>query len=182
MDFTFQTGFAKYPCFRFYNSQSGDYFYTTSEVERDNLIQNSPSYHYEGIAFYAYKSLEMPGIKAVNRYRNCFNSLHVYCMPPESPGYNWDPEGMEFSAFNCQMTDTVPVYRFFDTQRGGHLYTTSTIERDWVLVNLPHYQYEGIVFYVYPTSTPSCPAKPGPGTRTLRSSSSGWQWPPAACP
>ena len=46
-------------------------------------------------------------------------------------------------------TTTTPVYRFFNTVRGGHLYTISRIERDYILNNLPHYSYEGIKFHVY---------------------------------
>ncbi|WP_207540770.1 hypothetical protein [Sabulicella rubraurantiaca] len=40
----------------------------------------------------------------------------------------------------------VATYRFFHTQAGGHLFTTSTVERDSVLQNLPHYRYEGATF------------------------------------
>ena len=58
-----------------------------------------------------------------------------------------------FSQF-CSLVEkgnTVPVYRFHDTQRSGYLYTISTIERDYILNNLPNYEYQGIVFYVYPS-------------------------------
>ncbi|MCW8087495.1 hypothetical protein [Sabulicella glaciei] len=40
----------------------------------------------------------------------------------------------------------VATYRFFHTQAGGHLFTTSTVERDSVQQNLPHYRYEGETF------------------------------------
>lgn len=43
----------------------------------------------------------------------------------------------------------VPVYRFFNTLRGGHLYTISAVERDYIINNLPEWNYEGIKFYVY---------------------------------
>ena len=45
--------------------------------------------------------------------------------------------------------ERVPVYRFFNTERGGHLYTISDVERDYILNNLPHYNYEGPKFYVH---------------------------------
>ncbi len=45
--------------------------------------------------------------------------------------------------------DTVPVYRFFNTARGGHLYTISEAERDYILENLPQWSLEGIKFAVY---------------------------------
>ena len=42
-----------------------------------------------------------------------------------------------------------PVFRFFNTRTGCHLYTNSQFERDNILDNLPHYTYEGVKFYVY---------------------------------
>jgi len=45
--------------------------------------------------------------------------------------------------------ETVPVYRFFNNVRGGHLYTISEAERDYIMENLPQWQYEGIKFNVY---------------------------------
>ena len=39
-----------------------------------------------------------------------------------------------------------PVYRFFNTVAGGHFFTTSTSERDFVLNNLPQYLFEGVGF------------------------------------
>lgn len=44
---------------------------------------------------------------------------------------------------------SVSVYRFFNTIRGGHLYTVSIIEKDYILDSLPEWQYEGISFKVY---------------------------------
>ena len=43
----------------------------------------------------------------------------------------------------------VPVYRFFNTLRGGHLYTISQVERDYIINNLPQWNYEGAKFKVY---------------------------------
>lgn len=43
----------------------------------------------------------------------------------------------------------VPVYRFFNTQRGGHLYTVSEVERDYIINNLPQWNYEGVKFNVW---------------------------------
>ena len=39
-----------------------------------------------------------------------------------------------------------PVYRFYNTQAGGHFFTSSQEERDFVNNNLPQYNYEGIGF------------------------------------
>ncbi len=45
----------------------------------------------------------------------------------------------------------VPVYRFFNTQKGGHLYTISEVER-YNVEQLPQWSYEGIAFSVYNSS------------------------------
>ena len=152
-DFTFQTKFEKYPCYRFYNGQVGDYLYTTSAMERDYLLNNATGYAYEGIAFYGYKSNEWPDTEYVRRYYNVETHIHVCYMYPESPDpYEcWRQEDVMFYAFPNQAPDTVPVYRFHHSERGGYLLTASTIERDYILNNLPNYEYQGIVFFVYPT-------------------------------
>lgn len=46
-------------------------------------------------------------------------------------------------------TGIVPVYRFFNTSRGGHLYTVSEAEKNYIMENLPQWNYEGIKFSVF---------------------------------
>ena len=53
---------------------------------------------------------------------------------------------------NKKETVVAPAYRFFNTHTGAHLYTISETERDYILNELPHYNYEGIKFYVYPAN------------------------------
>ena len=49
---------------------------------------------------------------------------------------------------------TTPVYRFFNTRNGAYFYTISTVERDYIMANMPHYNYEGDKFSVYAQETP----------------------------
>ncbi|MEM8831941.1 MAG: hypothetical protein AAGE96_21685 [Cyanobacteria bacterium P01_G01_bin.19] len=42
------------PVYRFFVPDSGAYFYTVSDVERDSIIANLPNYTYQGIAYYSY--------------------------------------------------------------------------------------------------------------------------------
>lgn len=42
-----------------------------------------------------------------------------------------------------------PLYRFYNTQTGGHFYTISAEERDWIINTYPQFNYEGPAFYVY---------------------------------
>lgn len=48
-----------------------------------------------------------------------------------------------------------PVYRFFNTNSGGHLYTISEHEKDHIMNNLPEWNYEGISFGVYTQQEPN---------------------------
>ena len=42
------------PVYRFFVAESGAYFYTASEVERDSIINNLSNYEFQGIAFYSF--------------------------------------------------------------------------------------------------------------------------------
>ena len=42
-----------------------------------------------------------------------------------------------------------PVYRFFNTQTGAHIYTNSENERSFIDDTLPNYNFEGIAYYAF---------------------------------
>lgn len=67
---------------------------------------------------------------------------------------DWRYEGAAYSAFGVQQASTTPLYRFWSNLYRGHFYTTSLTERDVVVANYTddEWLYEGIAFYVYPTS------------------------------
>ena len=94
------------PIYRFYNPNSGDHFYTASENEKSILANtNKSGYLIEGVAFYAY---------------------------------------------NSQITNTLPVYRFFNSANGDHFYTISEDEKKSLIDNPQWgYSYENIAFYTY---------------------------------
>lgn len=94
--------------YRFLETEAQTQFYTTSEVERDSIIENLDNYQYEGESFVGAPNSE-----------------------------------------DSDITGVVPVYRFFNTDTGVHLYTSSEIERDFVAENLTHYTAEGISYYGY---------------------------------
>ena len=62
---------------------------------------------------------------------------------------------VETSISNLEVNNplTTPVYRFFNTQAGGHFFTTSIEERDYVINNLSQYNYEGVGIYAYGAET-----------------------------
>ncbi|HEY0201507.1 MAG TPA: trypsin-like peptidase domain-containing protein, partial [Burkholderiaceae bacterium] len=46
-----------------------------------------------------------------------------------------------------------PIYRFYNATTGGHFYTISVAERDYVIATYPVFSYEGIAFYAYGSDT-----------------------------
>ncbi len=46
------------------------------------------------------------------------------------------------------------TFRFYNPRTGAHFFTTSTSERDSVLRQSPHFQYEGVAFYTSATQAP----------------------------
>jgi len=44
---------------------------------------------------------------------------------------------------------SMPVYRFYNTQKGVHFYTASESEKATVMANLAHtYTYEGVGYHI----------------------------------
>ena len=52
---------------------------------------------------------------------------------------------------NDPLINAKPVYRFFNTSTGGHLYTISLTERNFIQNNLTNYRAEGIAYHAYET-------------------------------
>lgn len=50
-----------------------------------------------------------------------------------------------------EITGAKPVYRFFNTSTGVHLYTIDQVERDSIIENLPNYNFEGVAYYGFET-------------------------------
>ncbi len=63
--------------YRFYNTQSGSYFYTSNVAERDQVIAQFQTYQYENAAFSAHTKAA-PGLVAVHRFYNRKSDSHVY--------------------------------------------------------------------------------------------------------
>lgn len=55
---------------------------------------------------------------------------------------------VEASSVTTTITSS-PVYRFYNTATGTHLYTMSTAERDSIREKLPQYSYEGVAFSAF---------------------------------
>ena len=66
-------------------------------------------------------------------------------------------EGESFASAlesNDSFTGAKPVYRFFNTSTGAHLYTMSEAERDHIDSKLTNYSFEGVAYYGYESDRP----------------------------
>ena len=148
--------------YRFLNEDTDVHLYTTSEVERDNILNNLPNYTLEGSNSVGatYVSVDdltgNPEPQRVYRFLNRDTGTHLYTLSEverdsvETNFDNYSLESESFFAYTEQYPGTIPVYRFLNTDTGGHFYTPSEVERQSVEETLPNYDSEGIAYYVFP--------------------------------
>jgi hypothetical protein len=139
------------PVYRFW---SGVFFYTINEEEKDYVMATWPDvWHYEGIAYYAYKT-QAPGTLPVYRFwdgKSFFYTIdeaeknHVIATWPDI----WHYEGIAYYVYPAQATGTLPVYRFWS---GVFFYTIDEAEKNHVIATWPDiWHYEGIAYYAFPS-------------------------------
>lgn len=145
--------------FRLLNQDTATHLYTTSERERDFILENLPNYVSEGEAYTSIDSLTgSVAPQEVHRFLNQNTGTHLYTIDPRERDFivdnldNFSLETESFSAYTEQEPGTIPVYRFLRPDTGSHFYTPSIRERDFVEDNLPNYQSEGIAYYAFPVS------------------------------
>lgn len=146
---------------RLYNPNSGEHFYTSSEVEKNDLVGRGWQYENEG-----WKAPTSGD--AVYRLYNPIAGEHHYTLSaPERDmlvGAGWNDEGTGWYSDPAQ---GVPLYRVYNPNEyaNNHHYTTSTVERDHLLGL--GWRDEGISWYgVNPgtTTNPSDPTPDNPGS------------------
>lgn len=136
---------------RFYNAQSGVHFYTPSDEEKENIMNNPDwGYQYEGVA---YQALANDGVELF-RFYNSARQYHFLTKSPEeaqaiissSVGENFDlitgagqepvpgGWGYKYEGRTYRVADdmteeySTPVYRFFQPQKSVHFYSSSLDE------------------------------------------------------
>lgn len=94
----------------------------------------------------------------VHRFFNPESGVHFYTASEVERDFaidnlaNYNHEGASFTSATetaDALTGVKPVFRFFNTLTGGHLYTMSEAERDNINNNLENYNFEGIAYYGY---------------------------------
>ena len=139
--------------FRFFDTQDGGHFFTTSTTERDTVLATRPDMKFEGVGFQAYDA-EKDGTAPVYRFFDTHDGGHFFTINPGErdtvlatrPDLKFEGIGYYKSA-TSQGNNTDSVYRFFDTHDGGHFFTSSVTERDAVLATRPDLHFEGTAFY-----------------------------------
>lgn len=141
--------------YRFLNQETGSHFYTASEIEKNNVIDNLPNYVFEGVAYEAANPIAGMNGVSVHRFLNQNTGVHLYTIDEIEKNYigenlsNYSYEGEVFTAYNSQVEDTIPIYRFYNLAIDAHFYTASDIERENVVNNLLDYSYEGVAYYAH---------------------------------
>lgn len=143
------------PVFRFYNDATGAHFYTGGADERDVIIANFPTYHYEGVAFGAAHAIT-EDTAPLWRFFNTVTKAHFWTISVEErdavienlPMYII--EGRAFDAYTTQVEGTVPVWRFYNTLSGTHFYTSGVEERAYIEEHIPTLTLEGVAYFVEP--------------------------------
>ncbi len=115
--------------YRVYNPNSGEHFYTASEVERDFLVK--AGWHNEGIGWYAPEDGD-----PVFRMYNPNSGDHHYTLEVEERDdlvkFGWNYEGIGWRSDSEQ---SVPLYRLYNPneETGNHHYTTDQNERETLI-------------------------------------------------
>ena len=63
-------------------------------------------------------------------------------------GYGWVDEGFSYS---IPSEPTTEIYRFVDSGKGKHFYTSNKNERDSIISQMPNLKYEGVAYNAYST-------------------------------
>lgn len=139
---------------RFLNIRTGSHFYTISAEEKASIEGNLPQFRYEGQAFFALTSSDVP-LSPVYRFYSIYTGTHFYTIDPEERDYvrtyYWEYfnyEGIAWFATTFAGPGWTPMHRFFNNAAGTHFYTSSEAERLRVIATAPYMEYEGIGYYV----------------------------------
>lgn len=159
---------------RFLNTLTGVHFYTVSTAEKASIERNLPQFRYEGQAFFALNSSDVP-LSPVYRFYSIYTGTHFYTIDPEERDfvrqYYWEYfnyEGISWFATTFAGPGWTPMHRFFNNATGTHFYTASEAERQHVIATAPQMEYEGIGYYVRVSGAalPVSPVASGNGGRS----------------
>ena len=140
--------------FRFFDSNYGTHFFSSSSSEKNTIITTRPDLVYEGV-----------GLESIDPAASDPNAANVYRFFDLSFGTHFFTasaaerdaviasrsdlvyEGSGFIEHTTSQPGDVGVYRFFDTNYGTHFYTADVAERNMIVATRSDLVDEGIGFY-----------------------------------
>ena len=119
--------------YRFFDTKTGDHFYSTSAAEKTNAIANIPTYQYEGAQW----STPEKGAETIDvfRFYDTVHGTHFLTtnaaerdsIIKNQPTYNY--EGVAFEAYaDAGVAGGLTLERFYNTVTGNHHYSASAGE------------------------------------------------------
>jgi len=142
------------PVFRFFDIHDGGHFFTTSSVERDQVLATRPDLRFEKVGYDAVNPASNdPHAAPVYRFFDTHDGGHFFTISlterdqvlATRPDLKF--EGVGYSEHATQQAGDSPVYRFFETTSGGHFFTESAVERNQVMATRSDMRFEGIAFW-----------------------------------
>lgn len=134
---------------------SGIYYYTYNVSERDALTA-AYGWVTEGAVFKIYAGAsDIAGLFPAYRFNNDFGG-HFWTISESEkatvissiPQYHY--EGIGWYAVGSAISGSIPLYRLYNGNTSTHFYTTSIVERDWIMANLAGWSNDGAAMYVWP--------------------------------
>jgi hypothetical protein len=145
---------------RFYDTKTGDHFYTTSAAEKAQILKTLPHYIYEGVAWSTPE--KSAATLDVHRFYDTANQGHFYTTSVGERDFvvstlkNYLYEGVAFQAFkNVEADpDAIVLDRFYNTDKKVHHYSPDAGETAWIKAGHagPGWQSEGPGFIVHATT------------------------------
>lgn len=140
--------------FRFFDSNYGTHFFSSSSSEKNTIITTRPDLVYEGVGLESVDpAASDPNAAAVYRFFDTAYGTHFFTASASErdtvianrPDLLY--EGTGFVEHVVQQPGDVGVYRFFDTRFGTHFYTADPTERATIIATRSDLVDEGIGFY-----------------------------------
>jgi|GEM_PF-3343122 len=148
------------PLYRLWNSNSGDYFYTTKESEKTKAI--GLGYVDEGSLGYVFTN-QVSGTVPLYRFWSSSMEDHFYTTKESEKtkvmGLGFAYEGIVGYVYSASGSDRDAIYRFWNSQLSNHFYTTSSSEK--LKLEQPEYitagwVYEGVEGYLPKVYSATC--------------------------
>ena len=158
------------PFYRAYNPTADYHFFTTSEGEFRNAVQNGYRDEAAGNTGFALLNSAAPGATALYRLYNLQTGRHYYTAnaaerdalvalnPPPTTGpdtrtMGWRYETIEGYIFTAAAPQAVPIFRLYNQRTGTHLYTENAATKEAILSQNPGvwFEHEPLGF-AYPTN------------------------------